>query len=154
MISTSSRRVCRFVDFRRRVLRSRDQNAALGRYLGRNCANRCPATASCPGPQDRHALSRFNGRPEAVWSWIAQLGQLRAGFYSYDFLENLVGMDIQRRSHCARMAEDPRGRRRPSRRRVSLAVAVADAPHALVLRGGVPMGGAPSFDSHLGVCVA
>ncbi len=31
---------------------------------------------------------------------------------------------------------------------VSLAVAVADAPRALVLRGGVPVGGAPSpFDS-------
>ena len=30
-----------------------------------------------------------------VWPWIAQLGQGRGGFYSYDFLENLVGCDIQ-----------------------------------------------------------
>ena len=29
-----------------------------------------------------------------VWPWIAQLGQGRGGFYSYDFLENLVGCDI------------------------------------------------------------
>jgi hypothetical protein len=29
-----------------------------------------------------------------VWPWIVQLGQGRAGFYSYDFLENLVGCDI------------------------------------------------------------
>ena len=29
-----------------------------------------------------------------VWRWVAQLGQGRGGFYSYDFLENLVGCDI------------------------------------------------------------
>src|SRR6478752_5231112 len=32
--------------------------------------------------------------PDVVWPWIAQLGQSRGGFYSYDFLENLVGCDI------------------------------------------------------------
>src|SRR3979411_1439588 len=31
---------------------------------------------------------------DEVWPWIAQLGQGRGGFYSYDFLENLVGCDI------------------------------------------------------------
>ena len=31
---------------------------------------------------------------DQVWPWIAQLGQGRAGFYSYDFLENLAGCDI------------------------------------------------------------
>ena len=29
-----------------------------------------------------------------VWPWIAQLGQGRGGFYSYDFLENLLGCHI------------------------------------------------------------
>ncbi|WP_328647971.1 hypothetical protein OHS58_09755 [Amycolatopsis sp. NBC_00348] len=29
-----------------------------------------------------------------VWPWLAQLGQARGGFYSYDVLENLVGCDI------------------------------------------------------------
>ena len=32
--------------------------------------------------------------PDAVWPWIAQLGQGRGGFYSYDVLENLAGCDI------------------------------------------------------------
>ena len=32
--------------------------------------------------------------PDAVWPWIAQLGQGRGGFYSYDRLENLLGFDI------------------------------------------------------------
>jgi hypothetical protein len=29
--------------------------------------------------------------PEAVWPWIAQLGDTRGGFYSYTFIENRVG---------------------------------------------------------------
>jgi hypothetical protein len=29
-----------------------------------------------------------------VWPWVAQLGQGRGGFYSYDRLENLVGCDV------------------------------------------------------------
>jgi hypothetical protein len=29
-----------------------------------------------------------------VWPWIVQMGQGRGGFYSYEFLENLVGCDI------------------------------------------------------------
>jgi hypothetical protein len=31
---------------------------------------------------------------EDVWPWIAQLGQGRGGFYSYDAVENLIGCDI------------------------------------------------------------
>jgi hypothetical protein len=32
--------------------------------------------------------------PDVVWPWLVQMGQGRAGFYSYDWLENLVGLDI------------------------------------------------------------
>ena len=31
---------------------------------------------------------------EYVWPWLAQIGQDRAGMYSYDFLENLIGLNI------------------------------------------------------------
>lgn len=31
---------------------------------------------------------------DAVWPWLAQMGQGRGGLYSYDFLENLAGLDI------------------------------------------------------------
>lgn len=30
----------------------------------------------------------------SVWPWLAQLGQGRGGFYSYDALENLIGCNI------------------------------------------------------------
>ena len=33
-----------------------------------------------------------------VWPWIVQIGQNRAGFYSYDWLENLFGCDIKNAS--------------------------------------------------------
>jgi hypothetical protein len=33
--------------------------------------------------------------PAAVWPWLAQLGELpRAGFYSYDWIERLMGMKV------------------------------------------------------------
>jgi hypothetical protein len=32
---------------------------------------------------------------DEVWPWVVQLGQGRGGFYSYDWLENLVGLGIQ-----------------------------------------------------------
>ncbi len=32
--------------------------------------------------------------PEAVWPWLAQMGQGRGGLYSYDWLENLMGLEI------------------------------------------------------------
>src|SRR5690349_598002 len=33
----------------------------------------------------------INGPPAQVWPWIAQLGDTRAGYYSYTFIENRVG---------------------------------------------------------------
>jgi len=31
---------------------------------------------------------------DEVWPWLVQIGQGRGGFYSYDYLENLIGCDI------------------------------------------------------------
>lgn len=36
----------------------------------------------------------INAPSSQVWPWVAQLGQNRGGFYTYDWLENLVGCDI------------------------------------------------------------
>lgn len=40
-----------------------------------------------------HAITIHASAVE-VWSWLVQIGQGRGGFYSYDWLENLVGCDI------------------------------------------------------------
>jgi hypothetical protein len=36
----------------------------------------------------------INAPPNVVWQWLAQVGQDRAGFYTYTWLENLIGADI------------------------------------------------------------
>ena len=46
-----------------------------------------------PAVQSTRAVT-IEAPPEAVWPWLAQLGQDRAGFYSYEWLENLAGCDM------------------------------------------------------------
>jgi len=36
----------------------------------------------------------INAPPFKVWPWLVQMGQGRGGLYSYDWLENLFGLDI------------------------------------------------------------
>jgi hypothetical protein len=36
----------------------------------------------------------INAPSDVVWQWLVQMGQDRAGFYTYTWLENLVGADI------------------------------------------------------------
>jgi hypothetical protein len=40
-----------------------------------------------------HAVT-IDAPVEKVWPWLAQLGQDRAGFYSYGWLENLAGCEM------------------------------------------------------------
>ena len=41
-----------------------------------------------------HAVT-IEAPPEEVWRWLVQIGQERGGFYSYDRLENLFGLQIR-----------------------------------------------------------
>lgn len=82
---------------------------------------------------------------DTVWPWIAQLGQGRGGFYSYDFLENLLGCDI----HSAdRLVPEYQGGEIGAQVKlapeVALTVALVEPQCALVLRGGIPMGSMPA----------
>jgi hypothetical protein len=82
--------------------------------------------------------------PGHVWPWIAQIGQGRGGFYSYDWLENLARCNIHSADRVfpewQKLQVGDQVRLAPE---VGLDVAVTDAGHALVLRGGVPMGSTP-----------
>jgi hypothetical protein len=45
-----------------------------------------------PNPSVQHTRAVVIAAPaERVWPWLAQIGQDRAGFYSYTWLENLAG---------------------------------------------------------------
>jgi len=41
-----------------------------------------------------HAVT-INAPAAVVWKWLVQLGQGRGGFYSYEFLENLIGCKMR-----------------------------------------------------------
>lgn len=41
-----------------------------------------------------HAIT-IHAPPSEVWPWIVQVGQGRGGFYSYTWLENLVGCEMK-----------------------------------------------------------
>jgi hypothetical protein len=83
-----------------------------------------------------------------IWPWIAQLGQGRGGFYSYDFLENLAGCHIRSAKRIVpewqNIGVGDEVRLAP---KVSLAVALLERGRSLVLRGAVPMQNtAPPYD--------
>jgi hypothetical protein len=81
---------------------------------------------------------------DQVWPWIAQLGQGRGGFYSYDALENLVGCDIHSADRIVPQWQDLKvGDQVNLYPKVGPSVAVVEPGRALVLRGGVPMGTVP-----------
>ena len=85
---------------------------------------------------------------EQVWPWIAQLGQGRGGFYSYDSLENLVGCRIHSADRIVPEWQDMRvGDEVRLAPEVALVVAFLDQGRSLVLRGGIPIGkSAPPYD--------
>ena len=90
----------------------------------------------------------IDATPEQVWPWIAQMGQGRAGLYSYDALENLVGCDMHSADRVVPEWQDVAVgsdfRLHPD---VALQVAAVEPGRAFVIRGGVPMGGsAPPYD--------
>lgn len=38
----------------------------------------------------------INARPDEIWLWLAQMGDSpRAGYYSYEWIERLMGMDVK-----------------------------------------------------------
>jgi hypothetical protein len=54
-----------------------------------------PGDALCPRAtgQVTHAITIY-APTQDVWPWILQIGQDRGGFYSYSFLENMVGCEM------------------------------------------------------------
>ncbi len=80
--------------------------------------------------------------PDDVWPWLAQLGQGRGGFYSYDFLENLLGCQIHSADHIVPAWQSIQvGTDVALAPGVGLTVAFVEARRALVLRSAPPTAG-------------
>jgi hypothetical protein len=81
-----------------------------------------------------HAIA-IDAPPAKVWLWLVQMGQGRGGFYSYDWVENLAGLDIHSVDRVIpeyqQLAEGDIVRLAPN---TGLVAAVVQPPRALVLR--------------------
>jgi hypothetical protein len=83
-----------------------------------------------------HAIS-INATPAEVWPWVAQLGQGRGGFYSYEKLENLAGCKIE---NAGRILEEYQQVQEGDPIRLHpemppMTVSIVDEPRAFVLHG-------------------
>lgn len=86
--------------------------------------------------------------PDQVWPWVAQLGQGRGGFYSYDRLENLVGCEIESADRIHPEWQDVKvGDPFRLHPKLALVVAEVNPGHSLVVDGRARPGEpAPPYD--------
>ncbi len=75
--------------------------AVVRRLINRWGATTAEVQESLPGddklPRSQTMSTRaitINAPAESVWKWVIQIGHGRGGFYSYDGLENLFGLNI------------------------------------------------------------
>jgi hypothetical protein len=74
--------------------------------------------------------------PSAIWPWLAQMGSGRGGAYTYDWIENLLGLNMHSADKILPQYQDitmgdelPMGPGRPS-----MTVTVLDPPRTLAVR--------------------
>lgn len=90
-----------------------------------------------PGMQATRAIT-IDAPAERVWQWLVQIGQGRGGFYSYDWLENLLGMDIHNVDRIVpELQHLSVGDVVPFWSGVGVRVAMIEPPRALVLGGTI-----------------
>lgn len=54
-----------------------------------------PGDELVPNPKYQTTMAiTIHAKPAATWPWLAQIGQGRGGFYSYEWIENLMGAAI------------------------------------------------------------
>jgi hypothetical protein len=64
--------------------------------VGTEATDPLPGDDLIPTPKWTYTLGvGIEAPPEAVWPWVAQIGQRRGGFYSYQTLENVAGCRIK-----------------------------------------------------------
>ncbi|MEW5872735.1 MAG: hypothetical protein AB1894_25980 [Chloroflexota bacterium] len=83
-----------------------------------------------------HAIT-IQSPVEWVWAWVVQMGQGRGGFYSYDWLENLFGMQIHNVDEVTPDLQHLQvGDTVPFWKGAGVQVVEIEAPRLLVLAGG------------------
>ena len=106
--------------------------------VGNEATEPLPGDELVPTPKWSYTLGvAVDAPPEAVWPWIAQIGQGRGGFYTYQGLENLVGCKIENTTRVLPEHQHPMVgdgiRLHPTT--PPMRVEIVDPPRALVLAG-------------------
>jgi hypothetical protein len=106
--------------------------------VGSEARDPLPGDELVPTPKWSYTLGvGIDAPPAAVWPWIAQLGQGRGGFYTYQGLENLVGCRITNTTDILPEHQHPNEGDEIFLHPTSppLRVEIVEPPHALVLFG-------------------
>ena len=106
--------------------------------LGIEATDSLPGDELVPEPKWSYTLGiAVDASPEAVWPWIAQIGQGRGGFYTYQTLENIAGCRITNTTEILSEYQHPAVGDdiylHPTA--PPMPIAVVDSPNALVLFG-------------------
>jgi hypothetical protein len=111
-------------------------------------ADALPGDELVPEPAEQTTLAvTVHASADEIWAWLVQIGHGRGGMYSYDWLENLIGLGIhttddvrEEWQHLAagdRVVVVPEGYG-PMPDGYAFTVAAADPPRSLVLRQAPP----------------
>ena len=78
--------------------------------LSREDANKAlPGDSIVKAPKSEYSHGiEINAPAEYVWPWVAQMGKSRGGFYSYEALENLIGLQIYNADDILEDYQDPK----------------------------------------------
>ena len=106
--------------------------------VGTEATDPLPGDELVPNPKWSYTLGvGIDAPPEDVWPWVAQIGQGRGGFYTYETLENMVGCRITNTTEILPAHQHPK----PGDNihlhwdTPPLRVETVDPPNALVLYG-------------------
>ncbi len=101
-------------------------------------ARALPGDDLLPSPRVKvtHAVT-IQAPVDKVWPWVAQIGQGRGGFYSYEFIENAMGADIHNADRILPEFQNPRvGDRLPlAQGGFGVPIVVVEPNRALVVHG-------------------
>jgi hypothetical protein len=88
-----------------------------------------------------HAIS-VSAAVEEVWPWLVQIGQNRGGFYTYDALENLAGLNVRSADRIHAEWQDLRAGEDyltlDPDETMKMTIALLEPPRAFVVRSGAP----------------
>jgi hypothetical protein len=109
-----------------------------------------PGDGIVPNPKTQYTLAiSIKTSPSEVWPWLVQMGQGRGGFYTHEWVENLIGAQVHNADriipelqylevgNSIKLTPDPYLGGQPGQ---YIVVAQLEPPHALVFWQPLPNG--------------